>query len=275
LRIRRIGATVAGDVMKRLLCCLLVLSVVGRGSVHGAPLDPTHARWGQVLSRFVQEGSVDYAGLAASPAELAAYLREMGSIPESEFEAMPREAQIAFLINLYNAATLKLIADHHPVASIKKVGGWFKSPWDLECVPLFGRTVTLNRIEHQMLRPRYQEPRVHFALVCAARGCPPLRDEPYVAARLDAQLSDQARRFLAQPEKNRFDATTRTLTLSPIFKWYAGDFPAGPDGLTKFLSPFLPKEQAAGLASGGITIEYSVYDWSLNSRPTPAISHGR
>lgn len=261
--------------MKPLLCCLLVLCGLARLSVHGAPFDPTHARWGRVLSRFVQDGSVDYAGLAASPGELSEALLEMGAVPETEFQAMPRDAQIAFLINLYNAATLKLVADHHPVASIKKIGGWFKSPWDLECVPLFGKTVTLNTIEHQMLRPRYQEPRIHFALVCAARGCPPLREEPYVAGRLDAQLSDQARRFLVQTEKNRFNPATRTLTLSPIFKWYATDFPSGPDGLTRFLSPFLPKDEAARLAAGGITIEYSVYDWTLNSRPIPSTTHGR
>ncbi len=252
--------------MKRFFCCLLVAFGIGRLVVQGALLDPTHARWGSVLSQFVREGAVDYAALAASPAELEGYLHELGSFSESDFNALPREAQIAFLLNLYNAATLKLIVDHHPVSSIRRVGGWFKSPWDIECVTVFGRLVTLNAVEHQMLRPRYHEPRIHFALVCAARGCPPLRNEPYLANRLEAQLTDQARHFLAQSDKNRFDAGTGTLTLSPIFKWYAADFPSEVRGLTGYLSPFLPQETASALRSGEFKIEYSSYDWSLNSR---------
>lgn len=266
MRIHRIGAKVAFRAMKRLFCCLLVALGIGRFGVQGALLDPTHARWGRVLSKFVRDGAVDYAALTASPAELAGYLHDLGSLSEADFNTLPREAQIAFLLNLYNAATLKLIVDHHPVSSIRRVGGWFKSPWDLDCVTVFGRTVTLNTVEHQMLRPRYHEPRIHFAVVCAARGCPPLRSEPYLADRLDAQLSDQARRFLAQPDKNRFDGGTRILTLSPIFKWYAADFPTGARGLTGYLAPFLPRETADALQFGEFKIEYSSYDWSLNIR---------
>ena len=258
--------------MKRLFCCLLVALGIGRWMVQGALLDPTHARWGRVLSQFVRDGSVDYLALSAAPAELEGYLDDLGSLSESDFNALPREAQIAFLINLYNAATLKLIVDHHPVSSIRRVGGWFKSPWDIACVTVFGRVVTLNTVEHQMLRPRYQEPRIHFALVCAARGCPPLRNEPYLASRLDAQLSDQARRFLAQSDKNRFDAGSRVLTLSPIFKWYAADFPSGAHGLTDYVAPFFSKETAAALQSGEIKIEYSPYDWSLNRQVEPKVS---
>jgi hypothetical protein len=255
--------------MKRLLCCLLLALGIGRSVAHGAPFDPTHARWGRLLSQFVRDGAVDYIALVASPAELKGYLHDLGSLSEADFNALPREAQIAFLLNLYNAATLKLIVDHYPVSSIRRVGGWFDSPWDLDVVTVFGRAVTLNTLEHQMLRPRYHEPRIHFAVVCAARGCPPLRSEPYVADRLDEQLSDQARRFLAQPDKNRFDAGTRILTLSPIFKWYAGDFPSGSRGLTGFLAPFLPKETASELRSGKVKIEYSPYDWNLNILKEP------
>ena len=138
--------------------------------------DQSHSRFDRVLKKFVKDGLVDYAGLKANPGELRRYLDELSTPSEMDFGRWMEKEQLAFLINLYNATTLRLIVDHYPVKSIKDIGNLWKGPWDQPVVRLFGRKVTLNTIEHDILRKNYEEPRIHFALVCAARGCPPLRD---------------------------------------------------------------------------------------------------
>jgi hypothetical protein len=116
----------------------------------------------------------------------------------------------------------------------------------------------------------YREPRIHFALVCAAIGCPPLRSEPYVGARLGEQLDDQLRRFLAEPEKNRYDATKNTLHLSPIFKWYAADFTEPAGSLVLYVKPFLPEAQHTALTDPArVKVRFTDYNWALNAQPKP------
>ena len=159
---------------------------------------------------------------------------------EVEFNRWTQPQQLAFLINLYDAATLKLIVEHYPVKSIKDIGNFFKGPWKQEVVPLLGKTVTLDYLEHGVLRKKYAEPRIHFAIVCAAKGCPPLRAEAFVADRLNEQLDDQGRVFLGPKEKNRWDTHARVLYLSPIFKWFSEDFernPAPSPGLSRRIFP--------------------------------------
>ena len=131
-------------------------------------------------------------------------------------------------------------------------------------VRLFGKPETLNRIEHQMLRKNYDEPRVHFALVCAARGCPPLRSEAYTADRLNAQLDDQGRIFLAAPHKNSVDLEARVLNLSPIFKWFRKDFEKKYGSVIGFIKAYWPPEISAKMTGENYEIRYTSYDWSLN-----------
>ena len=131
-------------------------------------------------------------------------------------------------------------------------------------VQLFGQTLTLNTVEHGILRKDYVEPRIHFALVCAAKGCPPLRNESYVATRLDEQLNDQARQFLANAQKNRVDMESQTVYLSPIFKWYGVDFEKKSGGVLQFLKPYWPEQERTELEKGDFKIRYTDYDWSLN-----------
>ena len=249
--------------MKWLSCCLLLLGLSG---VRGFAFDLTHARFAKVLARHVQDGMVNYAALKAAPDDLDVYLKETSGVDEKEFQAWARPDQIAFLINLYNATTIRLILDNYPVTSIRRIGGFLGTPWAIECVSLFGKKTTLNYVEHEFLRPKYKEPRVHFALVCAAKSCPPLRSEPYVGSKLEAQLLDQGKRFFAQEQKNRFDPVLDTLILSPIFNWYEGDFPRDPRALAGFLSPFFSKAAANAMCDGTFRIRYSSYDWSLNDQ---------
>ena len=153
---------------------------------------------------------------------------------------------------------------HYPVKRIKDIGSFLTGPWDQPVVKLFGDTITLNTVEHKILRQNYAEPRIHFALVCAAKGCPPLRGEVYVATRLNEQLDDQAKQFLATPDKNHMDVASQTVYLSPIFKWYGVDFEKKSGSVLAALKPYWPAKPVVGYED--FKIRYTDYDWSLNEQ---------
>ena len=123
-------------------------------------------------------------------------------------------------------------------------------------VPLFGKTTTLNTLEHKIIRPQYKDPRTHMALVCAAKGCPILRSEAYTAETLDAQLDDQSRRYLATEAGLVIDRKKGTASISAIFKWYGGDFASVPAFIEKYSDQSID----------GLKIKYLGYDWSLNEK---------
>jgi len=229
-----------------------------------AGFDQTHALLTGVLTEYVKDGRVNYVGLKARPQELNEYLDQLAAVPRADFNTWTEPQQIAFLTNAYNAHTLKLIIDHFPIKGIRDIGNLLRGPWSQPVVRLFGGTITLNVLEHKMLRVDYNEPRLHFALVCAAKSCPPLRREAYVGARLDEQLDDQGRTFLSQSEKNRVDADQRIVYLSRIFKWYGKDFEKNSGSVLAGLKAYWPETAAAALAEGQFTIRYTRYDWSLN-----------
>lgn len=250
----------------RILSC----GVATLWAAHAFAFDHSHAALDRVLKASVREGSVDYPALKANPAPLTAYLDQLAEVPEGEFKSWPEPDRLAFLINLYNAATLKLIVDEYPLKSIRRIGWLPGAAWKRPFVRAFGRVLTLDEIEHGIIRQEYRDARVHFALVCAARGCPPLRSEPFVSARLDAQLEEQGRIFLGQTNKNHVDGAARTIHLSPIFKWFAQDFEAQAGSVLKFVAPFFPPETQRTLAQGEWRIAYTDYDWSLNERAAAA-----
>ncbi len=227
-------------------------------------MDPSHRIFDKVLKRFVKDGAVNYAALKSDPKDLDRYLDQLSSVPEAEFKKWPVEEQLAFFINLYNASTLRFILDHYPVKSIRKLSNIFFGPWDQPIVRLFGIKTTLNALEHGRLRNNYAEPRIHFALVCAARGCPPLRSEAYHADRLNEQLEDQGRKFLSSQGKNFVDSQKRLLYLSPIFRWYADDFVKKYGSVKVFVQPYFPSQMSSELSKAGYKIRYTSYDWSLN-----------
>lgn len=228
--------------------------------------DHTHTSYEGVLKRVVKDAFVDYAALKSDSSDLDRYLDTLAGVTEAHFKQWSREEQIAYLVNLYNAETLRLILNHYPLKSIKDIGSVLKGPWDQPVVRLFGETTTLNTIEHKILRKKYDEPRVHFALVCAARGCPPLRSEAYRADRLEEQFKDQGRMFLATAQKNSVDPARKEVSLSPIFKWFAGDFEKRAGSVLAFVKPYLPPDAASDLTEGGYKIRYTYYDWSLNDQ---------
>ena len=241
-----------------------------------------HSLWDLLLSKHVivsEDGlstAVDYTSLGSNREPLALYLDQASRISRTTFDAWETPEQLAFLINLYNAATVELILDNRKSAdslmSIRDIGTLFTSAWELERVALFGERVTLDAIEHDMIRGwgRYNEPRIHFAVNCAAVGCPALRAEAYTGAKLNAQLDDAARTFLSDRSRNYFDGNR--LYLSSIFKWYREDFERGWGGsnaLGEFVARYsselgLNAEQADALAKGDMRIRFLRYDWGLN-----------
>jgi Protein of unknown function, DUF547 len=230
---------------------------------------PSPALFGHVLKTYVRDARVNYAALKAHPGELDRYLGQVAAVSKPEFNGWTPNQQLAFLINAYNAYTLRLILDHYPLRSIKDIGHFWRGPWDQPVVHLFGRTLTLNTIEQGMLRKDYSEPRIHFAIVCASIGCPPLRREAYAANRLDQQLNDQAKRFMANQSKNRVDVAGRTVYLSPIFKWYAEDFQKKAGSVLQFIKPYWPPAERAEvekLGQNNFEIRYTDYNWSLNKQ---------
>jgi hypothetical protein len=236
---------------------LLSLSFVRGAS--GETFDSSHKLYGEVLSIYVKDGLVDYSGLKSNPRDLGAYLESTAQVTRREFEGSTGEEQLAFLINLYNARTLQLVVDNYPVKSIRDTGSGAKGPWDIDFIPLFGEKISLNTLENGIIRKQYREPRVHFVLVCAAMGCPPLLSEPYVADKLDKQLETQTKKFLGDPLRNSVDRGNKILRLSPIFEWYKADFEAVSGSVQDFLKTYY-----ADVPLGEYGIAYTDYDWSLN-----------
>ena len=237
-----------------------------------------HAPFTRVLQRFVDaDGDVDYAALRArADSVLRPYLRRLAT---TELDALGRDARLAFWINAYNAYTLKLIVDHYPVENIWAVTPGpaepkdDNSPFDLEVGRVADTVRTLNDIEHRIIRPRFDEPRIHFALVCAAESCPLLRRKAYTGARLDAQLEDQTRTFF-HGDQNRIPAGGDRIALSRILKWYGEDFGDSTADLQRFIAPYFEGEVARRLAAADYEVTFRPYDWALNDRADDADAGG-
>ena len=242
-----------------------VLVAIGLGFLSAEPatwrdFDHTHAGLTHVLKKHVSKGWVNYTALRKDREELDSYLKSLQAVSKEDFQAWSDPQKIAFWINAYNAYTLKLIIDNDPVKSIKDLGSFFKSVFGKDFIPLnnlFGEIVDLNDIEHGTLRKNFSEPRIHFALVCASISCPALRSEAYIAKDLDEQLDKQARTFLTDFEKNRYDRKSNTLYLSKIFYWFKEDFQKASRTVQKYVALYLE-------IPPDVRIEYLEYDWSLN-----------
>jgi len=221
----------------------------------------SNEQYANVLGTYVEDGLVDYAGLKSDPEDLNNYLSQTSSVSKETFDGWTESEQLAFLINLYNAQTLDLIIGNYPVKSIKDIAKKSGGPWEQPIVNLFGDKITLNALEHEIIRKNYPEPRVHFALVCAAMGCPVLIDQAYNASTLDEQLEEQTKIFLLNKEKNSINIKQKTLMLSPIFDWFKQDFITKSGSVIEFVNPYFDNQ-----ANKKFKIKYTHYDWSLNDQ---------
>lgn len=247
----------------------LVLAALVRSAAAESPDAEAYAR---VLDETVTaQGMVRYADLAADFADLDRYLAGLAAVTSAELAALPEAERIAFWLNAYNAITLKTIIDNYPIrgrglsalrypsSSIRQISGaWSSREWTVA-----GRKMSLDDIEHETLRKQFSEPRVHMALVCAAFGCPPLRDEPYDGARLDEQLDEQARRYLASPAGLQAEPDRGRVGVSSIFKWFDDDFETV-GGMRAFVSRYAPAGVRELVGDPKTRIVFLDYDWSLN-----------
>jgi len=250
--------------------------------------DHEHKAWSALLKKHVvlvdggKASQVRYAGFRQERAALKSYLDSLSKVTQPEFEGWSKAQRLAFLINAYNAFAVEKILTRYPdIASIWDFGKIFGNPFKDPFFSLLGREFTLDGIEHGTLRKpgAFDEPRVHFAVNCASIGCPMLREEAYVAARLDAQLEEQARRFLSDRSRNRYDANRARLEVSKIFDWFGDDWTRGYRGFEGKGEPIRSREDyfagyAALLADRPehrkaieerkAPIQFLDYDWTLN-----------
>ncbi len=240
------------------------------------------------LAKYVDDrGMVNYRALKADSANLDVFAASLSRVRPEDFKSWSDPQKIAFWINAYNALTLEAIIRNYPIQSsllgsvvypknsIRQIPG----VWDKLRFIVLGREMTLNDIEHGTLRPKFSEPRIHVALVCAAMSCPPLRNEPYTAEKLDRQLDDQARRLLRSAQGLSIDRSAGKAYVSSIFKWFGGDFTknygtsdkfAGKSDTERavltFISRYVDEADRDFLVNGTYKLAYLDYDWSLNEQ---------
>ncbi len=211
----------------------------------------THAAWDALLKKYVSaSGKVNYQGFQKEERKLDAYLETLkNNPPQSNWS---RHEKLAYWINVYNAFTVKLIVKNHPVESITSLHSG--KPWDVKWIDIDSKTYTLNEVEHDIIRPRFDEPRIHFAVNCAAQSCPPLLNAAYTADKLNTQLEQQTKKFINNSKYNSISAGS--VEVSKIFDWYKEDF----NNLIAFLDKYTQTD-----IDSDAKVSYKNYDWTLNN----------
>ncbi len=262
------------------MCCQTLVAVVLASGLQANTFDHRFTAYAAALRAHVRAAGVDYQRLKADRARLDEAVAALDSAAARGEPSWPRNDRLAFWINAYNLLTLRAVIDHYPIRSgwltlaprnsIRQIDGvWTTLKW-----PVAGRTVTLDDIEHRIVRPVFRDARIHFAVNCASVSCPPLAQEPYLGDQLDAQLDSSVRRFLASAEGVRLEGDT--FHVSSLFKWYGEDFvaqyapaipgprPAQDRAILGALARYAPEPIAARARAGRGAIRFLDYDWSLN-----------
>jgi len=221
-----------------------------------SPLD--HSEWTALLQQHVNaKGFVNYKGFIKDSVQLNKYLNKLTA--NKPTDSWSKNAQLTYWINVYNAFTVKIVADNYPIASIKDVKKgipFINSVWDIKFIPFKDGKMDLTEVEHGILRKQFNEPRIHFAVNCASFSCPPLLNEAFTAEKLEAQLTKMSKAFLADEKRNIVRANK--LQLSKIFSWFKGDFEKG-QTLIEFLNLYAPLK-----INDDAKIDYLPYNWELN-----------
>ena len=264
--------TTGKTLLPSLLACALAASPAAAQEI------PDHADFTGILADIVQTSRVDYAALQNRRADLAGYLDQLAGTDPATLESASAEVQLAFWINAYNACMLDRVATHYPIQKNAGLVGSIRnafadrpdnSVWQIRDVftgafcDVAGATRSLDEIEHEIIRPTWGEPRIHFAVNCAALSCPPLAAEAYVPERLEDQLDRAVHGLVASPEHFLIDRSNGSLTLNRVLDWYGGDF-GGTDGLLDFFARYVSEEDAEFLKRPGVDVRFFEYDWTLN-----------
>ena len=274
----------AHNSIKTVYC--LLLGLFFSSNAWGA--SPDHQLWDRVLQMHVKDGLVNYRAIKENPQQLNQYLKQIADFPQKELSGLPAPAQIAYYLNAYNAITVKRIINHYPPQkkgllnllnpdiSIRNISG----VWDTIKDRVAGELLTLDYIEHKILRKKFKEPRVHMALVCASISCPALPDRAFTAAKLEEQLDRSSREFLRDNNRNSPCLDCPEVSLSKIFSWYGNDFVGvykpsqrlikrhgnKEASVITFVAPYYNEGIKNYLLKGDYDIDFLDYDWSLNEQ---------
>ncbi len=227
--------------------------------------------WQKFLDLYLKDGLVNYSAVQTNSALFNAIVSQLENVKKKEYDRWSEDQKKAFWINAYNIEAVKLVLDHYPLKrslglqalrypanSIQQI----PDVWNQEALTILGKKISLNYIENEILRKEFQDPRIHFAIVCASLGCPVLRDEPYISDRLDSQLNDAVLKFMQDRKKFNYDAGNNTVYLSPIFKWFKEDFEKA-GGIITFIKEYIPPNKNL---PNSAKIQWLEYDWSLNEK---------
>ena len=238
---------------------LFIISFFGNNILAQKSFDHSYTDYTEFLNKNVTNGKVDYKGLKNNPKELDQIINQFSTVTLEQYNSWSESEKLAFLINLYNASTLNLVVQHYPLKSFKDIG----EPWDIKFLEIHGDKISLNSLENDYIRKKFNEPRIHFALVCAANGCPVLISEAYISDRLESQLENSTRNFLLIKDKNSVDDNKKIIMISPLFDWFKEDFNRKLGSVIAFIAPYyskIPEDLK------NYQIKYTVYDWSLNEK---------
>lgn len=251
---------------KVLIVLVLMFFVVSGCKVRSYYTDSqpiSHDLWNDLMQKHINaDGWLDYQGIINDSAKFNEYLQLLNSNHPNP-KTWTRDERLAYWINAYNAYTVELILKHYPVESIKDIKKgvpFVNSVWDIDFIEIQGVTYSLNNIEHGILRAKFNEPRIHFAINCASYSCPVLRSEAFVADRIEEQLKSSTIDFLTDERRNKI--TENSPGISSIFKWFKGDF-TKEGSLLEFLQKHSPTP-----ISNDADIEFLDYDWRLNDSST-------
>ena len=220
----------------------------------------------QALDTYVNDkGLVDYNGIAGDRA-FKAYVQ---SLQSADLESMSRDGQLAFWINAYNAVTIDKVIRFKPKKSVRETlipGVWTGTKFfTTREHTVAGNQLSQDDIEHEFLRKQFKDPRIHFAIICASSGCPPLPRFAYTEKNVQAKLEAETRTYINSQRGTRIDDAENTLYLSKLFDWFAGDFESKSGSVLEFIKPYL-EEETRNFVNRNPTIAYLDYDWSLNAQ---------
>lgn len=248
-----------------------VLALAAAAPPPAASAPPDYAPWNQLLSRWYDPArGMDYKQLEARDGKTLADLRQ--GLAAIDAAALAPADRLAYWINAYNVNVVATVVDHYPVASIRDIStDWIArlNVFKKDTVPVLGGMTSLDEIENVRIRQAFKDPRIHFAINCAAVSCPPIRTEAFTGSRLGEQLDDQARRFLNDPRRGvqiESQAGRIVIHVTKVMDWFADDFKQWGGGQVPFLRKYLPpdKQRQIDAAKGNVTLDFYSYDWSLN-----------
>jgi len=242
---------------------LTIATVLALARPSNAAVD--HSPWNALLARYVDDnGRVAYRDLQAN--DRAVFAGYLATLAQAQLAGMSETEEKAFWINAYNAAIVNGVLQGYTAENIlgrKRLFSWYT-------LPVAGEERSPDEIEHQILRKKFHDPRIHFAIVCASTSCPKLRREAYVPDRLDQQLDEAARAFINDPARNRIDA--QQVALSQIFQWFAEDFVRDAGSVPGFVQRFVANDKRAILSAKSGDLRYLEYNWTLNAQEGQRVS---